>query len=246
VGQQRVIAITGVSRGLGRAMVKQFVERGHLVCGCARSADAIKRLSRQFGPPHQFDTLDVSDDAQVQVWCERILSAAHAPDLLLNNAGLINRPAPLWKTPPEEFQGIIDVNIRGVYHVARHFLPGMIERGVGVLVNFTSTWGRSTSPEVAPYCCSKWAIEGLTRSLADELPAGLAAIPFNPGIHQHGDAEDLFWGQRRSLSVGGSMGVANRTVFAAAFLSRQWAAFDGSQLNRLPPITACPCRCESI
>jgi NAD(P)-dependent dehydrogenase (short-subunit alcohol dehydrogenase family) len=182
VGQQRVIAITGVSRGLGRAMVKQFVERGHLVCGCARSADAIKRLSRQFGPPHQFDTLDVSDDAQVQVWCERILSAAHAPDLLLNNAGLINRPAPLWKTPPEEFQGIIDVNIRGVYHVARHFLPGMIERGVGVLVNFTSTWGRSTSPEVAPYCCSKWAIEGLTRSLADELPAGLAAIPFNPGI----------------------------------------------------------------
>lgn len=182
MGQQRVIAITGVSRGLGRAMVQQFVERGHLVCGCARSAEAIKRLSRQFGPSHQFDTVDVSDDAQVQAWCERILSAAHAPDLLLNNAGLINRPAPLWKTPPEEFQAIIDVNIRGVYHVARHFLPGMIERGVGVLVNFTSTWGRSTSPEVAPYCCSKWAIEGLTRSLADELPAGLAAIPFNPGI----------------------------------------------------------------
>jgi len=51
-----------------------------------------------------------------------------------------------------------------------------------VLVNFSSGWGRSTSPDVAPYCATKWAIEGLTQALAQELPAGLAAIPLNPGI----------------------------------------------------------------
>ena len=72
----------------------------------------------------------------------------------------------------------------------RHFLPGgrsdrmlvMVERRSGVVVNFSCTWGRTTSPEVAPYCATKWAIEGLTRALADELPAGMAAVPLNPGI----------------------------------------------------------------
>src|SRR5262249_21389378 len=58
----------------------------------------------------------------------------------------------------------------------------MIRRGAGVIVNFSSGWGRSTAAEVAPYCASKWAIEGLTRALAQELPAGVAAVPLNPGI----------------------------------------------------------------
>jgi NAD(P)-dependent dehydrogenase (short-subunit alcohol dehydrogenase family) len=58
----------------------------------------------------------------------------------------------------------------------------MIEAGHGVIVNFSSGWGRSTDADVAPYCATKWAIEGLTQSLAQELPEGLAAIPLNPGI----------------------------------------------------------------
>ncbi len=81
-----------------------------------------------------------------------------------------------------EFDRVIDVNIKGVVNVIRHFLPGMIARGTGVIANFSSGWGRSASAEVAPYCASKWAIEGLTRALAAELPHGLAAIPVNPGI----------------------------------------------------------------
>jgi NAD(P)-dependent dehydrogenase (short-subunit alcohol dehydrogenase family) len=58
----------------------------------------------------------------------------------------------------------------------------MIGRGRGVIVNMSSGWGRSTAPEVAPYCASKWAVEGLTKALAQELPAGLAAVAVNPGI----------------------------------------------------------------
>ncbi len=77
---------------------------------------------------------------------------------------------------------MIDVNIKGVVNVIRHFLPAMIARGSGVIVNMSSGWGRSTAAEVAPYCASKWAIEGLTRALAQELPRGLAAVPLNPGI----------------------------------------------------------------
>jgi len=66
--------------------------------------------------------------------------------------------------------------------VLRHFLPSMVARRQGVIVNISSGWGRSTSPEVAPYCATKWAIEGLTQALAQELPAGMAAVPLNPGI----------------------------------------------------------------
>jgi len=74
------------------------------------------------------------------------------------------------------------VNVSGVFHVIRAFVPGMINKKSGVIVNLSSGWGRSTSPDVAPYCASKWAIEGLTQSLSHDLPKGLAAVALNPGI----------------------------------------------------------------
>jgi NAD(P)-dependent dehydrogenase (short-subunit alcohol dehydrogenase family) len=126
--------------------------------------------------------VDVSDETQVAAWSRAVLEEAGAPDLLLNNAAIINKSAELWEVSAEEFSRIVDVNIKGVFFVLRRFLPAMIERGRGVIVNFSSGWGRGTSPQVAPYCTTKWAIEGMTRALADELPYGLAAIPLNPGI----------------------------------------------------------------
>jgi NAD(P)-dependent dehydrogenase (short-subunit alcohol dehydrogenase family) len=180
--QQRNILLTGVSRGLGRAMTRRFAELGHSVLGCGRSAQAIEQLRDEFPAPHHFAVLDVADDDQVSQWADDLLASYDAPDLLLNNAALINDPAPLWNVSAEEFSQLIDVNIKGVFHVLRRFVPAMIERGSGIIVNFSSGWGRSTSPEVAPYCCSKWAIEGLTRAMADELPAGMAAVPLNPGV----------------------------------------------------------------
>ena len=78
--------------------------------------------------------------------------------------------------------GFVEVNVGGVANVIRAFVPAMITRGTGVIVNLSSGWGRSVSPEVAPYCASKWAIEGLTQALAAELPAGMAAVPLNPGV----------------------------------------------------------------
>jgi len=102
--------------------------------------------------------------------------------LLLNNAGRINRNAPLWQVGAPEFSDVIDVNIKGVANIIRQFVPEMLKRGSGVIVNFSSGWGRSTAAEVAPYCATKWAIEGLTLALAQELPPGMAAVPLNPGI----------------------------------------------------------------
>ena len=178
----KLIVVTGVTRGLGRAMVERFVELGHRVLGCGRDERGISALQAQFGGEHDFTAIDVSRDDQVRAWAARVLPKFGTPDLLLNNAAVVNRNLPLWKIPADEFQNVIDVNIAGVTNCIRHFVPGMIERGSGVIVNFSSGWGRSTSPEVAPYCATKWAIEGLSQALSQELPNGLAAIALNPGI----------------------------------------------------------------
>lgn len=177
----RRILITGASRGLGRGLVDEFVTRGHTVLGCGTNRQAIEALRRDFGPPNSFEIVDVSCESQVRDWATSV-NRDGPPDLLLNNAAIINRNAPLWKVPAEEFDRLIDVNIKGVANVIRHFLPAMIAAGQGIIVNFSSGWGRSVSPDVAPYCASKWAIEGLTQALAEELPRGMAAIPVNPGI----------------------------------------------------------------
>ena len=178
----KTIVITGVTRGLGRAMVDEFARLGHTVLGCGRSAGPVKELKKAFPKAHDFDVVDVADDGEVKKWAERVLGAHPAPDLLLNNAAIINRNAPLWEVPEKDFSDVIDINIKGVTNVIRHFLPAMIKRGSGVIVNFSSGWGRSTDAEVAPYCATKWAIEGLTQALAQELPSGMAAVPLNPGI----------------------------------------------------------------
>ncbi|MGO9584743.1 MAG: SDR family oxidoreductase [Limisphaerales bacterium] len=179
---QKLVLITGVSRGLGRAMAEEFVRLGHVVLGCGRSEKEIGQLRKQFAAPHDFAVVDVSADEPVAAWAKQVLQSHGAPDLLLNNAGLINRNAPLWQVGAKEFSDVVDVNLKGTANVIRHFVPAMVKNKRGVIVNFSSGWGRSTSAEVAPYCATKWAIEGLTQALAQELPPGMAAVPLNPGI----------------------------------------------------------------
>ncbi len=177
-----VVVITGVSRGLGREMVRQFAAEGWTVAGCCRSEQAARELGAEYSSPHTFASVDIACDASVQAWAVGVIAASGAPDLLVNNAALINANAPLWQVSAEEFDQLTAVNINGTANTIRHFAPPMIAKGTGVIVNFSSGWGRSTSPDVAPYCATKWAIEGLTRALADELPNGMAAVPLNPGI----------------------------------------------------------------
>ena len=178
----RNIVLTGVSRGLGRALLDGFILEGHTVWGCARNVDQVEALQRQYGSPHHFAVVDVADDKAVSAWAGEILTNHGTPDLLINNAAIINPNQNLWEVSPEVFHQLTDVNINGVYHVLRAFLPAMIAEVNGVIVNLSSGWGRSTSPQVAPYCASKYAIEGMTQALAQELPNGMAAVPLSPGV----------------------------------------------------------------
>ena len=94
---QRTIVLTGATRGLGRALALGFAERGHRVFGCGRSAGAIDALGEALGEHGDFAVVDVADDEQVAIWAARLLGEFGAPDLLINNAALMNRPAPLCR-----------------------------------------------------------------------------------------------------------------------------------------------------
>ena len=175
------IAITGTSRGLGQALAARFEELGHEVAGGGRTKAA------QLGEPvsGRYFELDVTDVDSQESWWDSVESELGSlPDVVIANAALINASASLWEVPVEEFRNVVDVNINGVFLTFRQFLNRWMrsERKESVLIALSSGWGRSTSPEVAPYCATKWAIEGLVKALSQELPQGLAVVALNPGI----------------------------------------------------------------
>jgi NAD(P)-dependent dehydrogenase (short-subunit alcohol dehydrogenase family) len=178
---RKTIVITGVTGGIGRGLARWLAAEGHRVAGCGRREERVDALAAELGEPHDIAACDVTDDVATGAWAARVLDRVGPPDLLFNNAALMNGSRPLWEVPPEEFSLVVDVNVKGVYHVIRHFLPAMAERGAGVIVNLSSGWGRSTAPDVAPYCATKFAVEGMSRALADEIPPGLAVAAVSPG-----------------------------------------------------------------
>lgn len=123
----------------------------------------------------------MSNFEQVRDWVESVLGHYGAPDLVLANAATVLSPNPLAQVPPEDFSRIIDVNVKGMFYFFRAVLPHM---NSGVIVGMSSGYGRTTSPRMGPYCTSKWAVEGLVKSLASELPKTMAAVALDPGTLQ--------------------------------------------------------------
>ncbi len=222
----KLVVITGVTYGLGRAMVEEFARLGHTVLGCGRSQKKIDALKEQFGPPHDFYAVDVSQDEAVKSWASICLTTHAAPDLLINNAGVINKNARLWEIDAREFSDVIDINLKGTANVIRHFAPAMVKRKSGVIVNLSSGWGRSTDAEVAPYCASKWAVEGLTQSLSQELPSSMAAVPLNPGIINTEMLQSAFGG-----SASNYPSAAEWAKIAVPFLLELGPKDNGKQLT---------------
>ena len=163
-------------------MAVEFHSRGWNVTGCARSTDPLIELSTRLVNSCFFQSVDITKPTEVENFAQSVIQNEGVPDLLVNNAGVINQNARLTEISPEEFASVLSVNLGGIHNMIRTFVPIMEEQGHGVIANFSSYWGQSTAPEVGPYCASKWGVEGLTRSLAQELPDGLTAVAFNPGI----------------------------------------------------------------
>lgn len=178
----KLVCISGCSRGLGRAMAIEFSKRGWRVAGGARNAIALDELKAELTTEHFFYPFDTTQPVEVETFANLTEQALGVPDLLVNNAGLINKNAPLTQVQPDEFASVLAVNLGGIHNMIRAFVPMMEKTGRGIIANFSSYWGQSTAPEVGPYCATKWGVEGLTRSLAQELPSELGTVAFNPGV----------------------------------------------------------------
>lgn len=214
------IVLTGASKGIGLALARKLVDMGHAVIGCSRSGLS----EEQAGFP--VFAVDVTDYAQVRTWADKLIGDDFVPDLLITNAGLINEPAPLWTVNPDEVKAILATNVLGTSNVFTAFLPTMIAHRKGILVALSSGWGRHADADFAPYCASKFAVEGLTLSLAKELPEGLAAVTLSPGVVQ---TEMLFrcWGEKaRNYELPEAM-VARAAPYLAGLTIEQ----NGQQLT---------------
>jgi NAD(P)-dependent dehydrogenase (short-subunit alcohol dehydrogenase family) len=179
-----VTVLTGCTRGLGRALTQFLIDNGATVAGCGRNAAALEQMRAEFGPAHDFSPVDIGDDRAVAAWARRVVERFGAPRLLINNAAVIAPNSPIWKVSAEDADAVLGVNIAGTINTLRHFVPAMIsQKAHHVIINLSSGWGRSTSPNVGIYCASKWAIEGLTQSLAQDLAhTNIHAYALNPGV----------------------------------------------------------------
>jgi|694.fasta_scaffold02054_35 NAD(P)-dependent dehydrogenase (short-subunit alcohol dehydrogenase family) len=189
--EKKLVVITGVTKGIGLALVEEFTRCGWRVAGCGRSVKTVQELQNKYGSEHLFSVVDIKDNVSVSKWAQEVASKMGIPFILINNAALINHPKVLWEIPSDEFADIMDTNVLGTVNMLRHFIPLMLQKKQGIIVNVSSGWrlnGKITFSSdcegwgnFSPYCASKFAIEGLTQSLSQELPQGLIAVTLAPG-----------------------------------------------------------------
>ena len=129
-------------------MAKWFAASGHTVLGCGRSANKVEKL-KSLCKTARFSVVDVMHDTDVKKWAQESIAEFGAPTFLLNNAGITPDNANLWEVPQEEFDRVVDVNIKGTANMIRHFVPAMVKAKRGVVVNFSSGWGRSVAAQVS-------------------------------------------------------------------------------------------------
>jgi len=197
---RRSIVISGVTSGLGRALFGYYCAQGHDVAGCGGDHEEIRSLQLEF--PHAWlSVVNVTDDDAVRRWAAQLEGDGMEADVVVAAAEVCpeaDRNVPAWEVPGEDFDKTIDVNVKGVSNMVRHFVPrlirthctsGSIEGGGGAFVAMSSGFGRSPNPRIAAFCASKFAIEGMMKSVAMSLPVPLCAVPLAPGLVSLGEEE---------------------------------------------------------
>jgi NADP-dependent 3-hydroxy acid dehydrogenase YdfG len=182
---ETVTVVTGANSGIGRATAVHLASNGHRVFGTMRSLDKgakLAEIASERGVEVTPIVLDVTDDAQVGSGFDQILEAAGRIDVLVNNAG-IGMNATLADIDISKAKQLFDANVWGIVRCAQQVLPTMIEQGSGHLVQVSSVAGRIGMPGQPVYTASKWAVEGMSESLAHDLaPHGIRVSIIEPGV----------------------------------------------------------------
>ena len=230
--QKRSIVVTGVSTGIGWGATKVLVQKGFHVFGSVRKAADGERLKAEFGDAFTPLLFDVTDEAAVRAGARQVEAALGGATLagLVNNAG-IAVAGPLLHLPIEDFRQQMEVNVTGIVIVSQAFAPllgaeGQHRKDPGRIVNISSVGGKTANPFLAPYCASKFAVEGLSESLRRELLAfGVDVIVVAPGA-----VATPIWAKADELDI---KAYAN-TVYAGP-LARLQAYMQGLGKSGLPP-----------
>ncbi|MBO6636481.1 MAG: SDR family oxidoreductase [Roseitalea sp.] len=177
--------ITGASRGIGEAAVRELAKAGMNVVLAARTADDIERVAAavvEDGGAALAMTCDVADSGSVQALVERAVETFGGVDLLVNNAGIINPIARLSESDPEAWGNAVDINLKGVYHGIRAVLPVMVENGSGTIINLSSGAAYGPMEGWSHYCATKAAVLMLTRAVDKEYrDRGIRSVGLSPG-----------------------------------------------------------------
>lgn len=172
VGQ--VAVVTGAGRGIGAAIAKTLAEWGATVvlCGRTRAAlDSSAKAIAEAGGKAEVIPCDVTSLESVEAAAKRIESSFGRVDVLVNNAGIGGFGGPLHQLAPDAWDQILNTNLRGVYYAIRALAPMMIRARSGHIINLSSLAGKNALPNGAAYAASKWGLNGLSYSVAEELRA---------------------------------------------------------------------------
>ena len=176
----RTALVTGAGNGLGRAIALALAAHGARVLLTGRTREKLDAVAAECGPDARVATVDTADEASVAALAEEL--ADEQVSILVNNAGIAGPVAPLTDISVDDWDEVFAVNVRGVFLMCRAFLPPMVERGSGDVINLASVSGKRPLARRTPYTASKMAVLGLTATLAHEVgPAGVAVNTLSPG-----------------------------------------------------------------
>lgn len=187
--QSSTVLITGASSGIGRACAVAFARHGARLLLAARRRDRLEALARELHDAHGTDShvleLDVRDAAGVRACIEALPAEWSRIDVLVNNAGLSRGLAPIHEGETDDWDEMIDTNVKGLLYVTRAIVPGMLRHGAGHVINLGSIAGHEVYAKGGVYCASKHAVRALTQGLRLDLhgtPVRITSI--DPGLVQ--------------------------------------------------------------
>ncbi len=252
-------AVTGAAHGIGLALCRALVARGVNVVGIDRNEDGVTRALAGLGAPDRVLALaaDVADEAALELARDRAEQRFGAVDLICNNAGVGGMLGPAWELPADEWERVLDVNLRGVVHGIRTFVPAMVERGRGHIVNTASMAGILPMPYGAPYTASKHAVVGMSSALRLEVQRsapGVGVSVLCPGWtdtgivtsadagvlsgHADGPAGAMARHVGKEVQQGTSPDAVARAVLAAVEADEFWIVTHPDQAAAIAPYWA--------
>ena len=186
MNKKPVVMITGASKGLGRALTLAFAKQGVRLAICARGEELLRKVeleARDLGAEVVAINADVSNTKDVDRFVSIVEEAYGRVDVLINNASIFGPgPTLLVDYPDHNFEEVLRVNTMNPFLVTKRVLPGMLTRNKGRILNITSEAGKTGFAEWGAYGISKFAVEGLTQTWADELQeTGVSVCMVDPG-----------------------------------------------------------------